>query len=403
MSHSEPAIRHATLALSSRHRHCELEQLPLADQEGKSALLYYSRAVSQAKGLLSQNPRDNIEKLLVLCVLFICYENMARNYPAAQMHLRSCLCILSESQKPSSKGQSIRLQAIPNDLLHTFSRIEFQEIFFSNSNTSYPFSAIPRTEPGPIPSSFPSVAEAQYHLFEHFKWRWVEEEIVHDAGIEPPPLPRSWLASRLTTWETSFAALQLRQREEPPIPEMEHGLVITQIQYEMFTIQSNTVFTRKEVSYDECHAKFERMMTLIDSLPLVLDSGLAAKGKISSQKTVSFEWGVIAPLFFIVVKCRDPRLRRQALGRLHCLHRREGKQDSLVASRIVERIIEIEEEGLENVQRAEEISNEKRVINTCIVVKMDQRMIFITCTLKSDPEGPLETKRDVIYFDSGEF
>ena len=397
MSHSEPAIKHATLALSSLHRNCELEHLPQPDHKPQSSLLYYSRAVSQTKSLLSQNT-GNIEKLLVLCVLFICYENMAGNFPAAQMHLQNGLCILSESQKSSSEGQPISRQVMPDDILHTFSRIDFQAMIFNDSRAFYPFSTTPMSEPGPIPSTFSSIAQAQYHLFEHFKWRVVEEEVYHDAGIQPRPLSQSLLRSRLTTWETSFAALQLCQREGLPTAEMKHGLIITQIYYELLTVLSSTFLARMEISFDACYANFERMLTLIESLPVLLDSDPATIDKSVSPKSVSFEWGVIAPLFVIITRCRDPLLRRQALARLYSLHRLEGVWDSLGAARVAERVVEIEEEGLENIRTADDISNEKRVADTYVVVEVDQRMIFLTCTIKSDPEGPLETKSDVIYF-----
>lgn len=398
MSHAEPAIKHATLALSSLHRHYELEPLSQSDQERTSSLLYYSRAVSQTKSLLSQNTRENVERLLVLCVLFICYENVAGNLPAAQMHLQNGLRILSEARNPSSECQSIRLQAIPDDILHTFSRFDFQSMFFTDSRAPYPFSTTCRSEPGPIPPSFSSIAEAQYHLFEHFKWRWAEEEILHDAEVEARSLPRPWLCPRLNTWETSFTALQLRLREGPSIAETEHKLVITQIHYEMFVVASGSGSTNLEIAYDACYANFERILTLIESLPIVAGSGSAAIEKPLGQRTVSLEWGVIAPLYFLTVRCRDPHLRRRALGHLYSLHRCEGAWDSLGAARVAERVIEIEEEGLENVQTAEVISNEKRVVDTYVVIEMEQKMLFLTCTLKPDPNGPLATKSDVIYF-----
>lgn len=398
MSHSEPAIRDATLALSSLHRYYESEQLPQSDQERRSAILYYGRAVSQTKRLLSQNARDNIEKLLVTCVMFICYENLAGNFPDAQMHLQNGLRILSESQNPLSEGQLNHHRAIPDDILHIFSRCNLQAMMFSESSAPYPFATIPISEPGPIPSSFSSVAEAQYHLFEHFKWRWVEEEMFHDANVQSPLLRHSWLGSGLTTWEDSFAALQLRQREGPPNAEMELGLIITQINCEIFTLVFSSVFTRTEISYDAHYAKFERMLTLLESLPVVSDSGPAGAGKPLGQKTISFEWGVIPPLYFIVVRCRDPCLRRQALARLYALHRVEGVWDSLGAARVAERVVQIEEEGLESVERADEIGNEKRVIDAYVLIEMDQHIIFLTCTLKPDPDGPIQTITDIISF-----
>lgn len=46
--------------------------------------------------------------------------------------------------------------------------------------------------------------------------------------------------------------------------------------------------------------------------------------------------------------------------------------------RVAEKIIEIEEEGLEYVQTAKDISNEKRVYDMLMVIKMDQRFVLLT-------------------------
>lgn len=398
MSHSEPAIKHAALALSSLHRYYEFEQLPDSARERRSAHLYYSRAVSQLQCLLSKNARDNIEKLLVICLLFICYENLVGGSPAAQMHLQHGLCILSEFREPSSSGQSISHRAIPDDILHTISRIDLQAMTFSESRAPYPFSTARRSAPGPIPFPFSSIDEAQYHLFEKFKWEWLEKERLFDPGVKFPPLPQSWQGSQLTTWENSFAALQLRQRRGPPIAGMENALVMTQIYHEMFMISLEIGFPREENSCDAYYAKFEHMLTLIDSLPVLSDSGLVTIGEPGSQKTVTFEWGVILPLYFITTNCRDPHLRRKALARLYALNRREGTWDSRGAAHVAERVIEIEEEGLENVQVAEDVTNEKRVVDTYVVVDMEQRIVHLTCTSKPDSDGRLETRSDRISF-----
>ncbi|MCJ1462454.1 hypothetical protein MMC07_001055 [Pseudocyphellaria aurata] len=398
MTHSEPAIKHATLALGALHRCYEFEQWPQPEQELKSALLYYSRAVSQTKNLLLQNTRENTEKLLVICLLFMCYENTVGNFPAAQMHLQHGLCILSESRKQSPGGQSVPNQDIPDDILHAFSRMDLQAMALSDSSAPYPFSTVRVSEPSPIPSSFSSIAEAQYHLFENFKRGWVEEEMSHLAGVEVPLPRQSWLASRLTTWESSFAALQSRLRETSSVVEVESELLITRIYHEMIAVTCNSGFFTKEMSYDAYYAKFELLLTLVDSLPVMSGSPSGITGKPPSKRTLSFESGVVLPLYFTATRCRDPRLRRQALARLYALHSCEGVWDSLGAARVAERIIDIEEEGQENIRRAEDISSEKRVAEAHVVVNLDRRLVFLTCTFNSNPNDGTKTKSDVISF-----
>ncbi|WDK22699.1 hypothetical protein CGRA01v4_13989 [Colletotrichum graminicola] len=63
--------------------------------------------------------------------------------------------------------------------------------------------------------------------------------------------------------------------------------------------------------------------------------------------------GILPVLFIIGAKCRHPAVRREALGILRQQPMREAVWDSLVAAKVVERIIEIEEGGLGDGERAQ--------------------------------------------------
>lgn len=110
-------------------------------------------------------------------------------------------------------------------------------------------------------------------------------------GENYPP-HHSRLRSRLNTWKISFAAFQFRQRERPPIAEMESGLIITQHDHEMSTIDYFRLGP-KEIPSNAYYAKFGLMLTLIDSLALVSSSGPATIRKPLDPKSFSVEWGVI--------------------------------------------------------------------------------------------------------------
>lgn len=70
--------------------------------------------------------------------------------------------------------------------------------------------------------------------------------------------------------------------------------------------------------------------------------------------------GIIAPLFVVPTKCRDPDLRREA-ARLLPSRRREGPWDARVAATITERVIAIEEEGLPDVNVAQDVPESSRI------------------------------------------
>ncbi len=67
--------------------------------------------------------------------------------------------------------------------------------------------------------------------------------------------------------------------------------------------------------------------------------------------------GIIVPLYFTVISCRDPVVQRQALPLLSrlSLPRQEGAWNANDASRVGHWLISVEEEGLGKVESAEDI------------------------------------------------
>ncbi|KAL1839196.1 hypothetical protein VTJ49DRAFT_1785 [Mycothermus thermophilus] len=64
------------------------------------------------------------------------------------------------------------------------------------------------------------------------------------------------------------------------------------------------------------------------------------------KPSFSADLGIVPPLYVVATKCRDPRLRRQAIRLLRSSARREGMWDSELTARIAMWIAEVEEEGL---------------------------------------------------------
>ena len=55
--------------------------------------------------------------------------------------------------------------------------------------------------------------------------------------------------------------------------------------------------------------------------------------------------GIIAPLFYAALKCRDPWVRREAISCLHVAPHRESIWDGELAAAAARKIMEIEEQG----------------------------------------------------------
>ncbi|THY25985.1 hypothetical protein D6D01_04668 [Aureobasidium pullulans] len=75
----------------------------------------------------------------------------------------------------------------------------------------------------------------------------------------------------------------------------------------------------------------------------------------------ALDMGVIGPLYEVARNCRDPILRRRIVDLLRKSNRQEGLLNSSTYAHIVEKIIEIEEDGLTDVQSSKDIPLHARI------------------------------------------
>lgn len=98
--HIEPAVKHAVLALSSLHQLSEARHdTNLALRHQRYANQQYQHALSAAQNLLQSSTPENIDRVLVACLVFTCYENVRGNYAAGQMHTGSGRAIMAQHRE----------------------------------------------------------------------------------------------------------------------------------------------------------------------------------------------------------------------------------------------------------------------------------------------------------------
>lgn len=79
------------------------------------------------------------------------------------------------------------------------------------------------------------------------------------------------------------------------------------------------------------------------------------------EPTFTLDIGIVAPLFDVACRCRDPGIRRRAVHVLTVSDRQEGIYSSALAAIIARGVIEVEEEGLD-VKVAGDVPGWKRVV-----------------------------------------
>lgn len=83
----------------------------------------------------------------------------------------------------------------------------------------------------------------------------------------------------------------------------------------------------------------------------------------------SLDMNIVAPLYNVAHRCRDPAVRRKAISLLYASPRQEGIWDSILTARVAERLMGIEEEGLGLVTCAADVPDWARISN--VDVKFD--------------------------------
>jgi hypothetical protein len=94
---------------------------------------------------------------------------------------------------------------------------------------------------------------------------------------------------------------------------------------------------RREMAYDDFLSQFQQCVALADDV--------VAHERYAEWLKATFtpEIGIVPVLYIIGVKCRHPIVRREVLNILRRHQIREAVWNSILAARVVERVIEIEE------------------------------------------------------------
>lgn len=406
VSHTDTAIRHAVLALGALQREPELaHQLALGNPDG-FAFQSYQKAITHTSRLLSKSGKENFEKGLMACILFICYESLQGHYTKAHMHLQNGLRIIDEVSREPPRADGTYRQEVPDDILHVFARLDLQALSLLESSSPYPLmKAFGRMkQPKPIPLEFSSLAEAQYFLFEHSRSVCLLSEVLETTELiyVQGGLPsREQCDEELARWLTRLDLFHEKSKLDGSwTVEMQDAYTLLRVYHGITLAVSDSFSLDSELLYDRQYLRFQTMLDLLESItpaPSTVQPSPPPEHKV----LFSFELGVVLPLYIIGTKCRDPILRRRAIAQLKSANRREGFWDSRAATVIAEAIMNMEEEGLGDVQTADQIGNERRVRAALSSNTAERCEVRIHCKMNRGPDGRYKSRTLIIHCESG--
>jgi len=119
----------------------------------------------------------------------------------------------------------------------------------------------------------------------------------------------------------------------------------------------------------------------------------ALNSNMSSRLKFQFDSHVVIPLYMTGYKCREPKIRRRAISLLLANPRREGVFDSLLAGKMTQLAMNIEEEYMKNGR----VPGWARIHGVTFERDGERRSAILTCQQRTSAlSAHIETKRKII-------
>jgi hypothetical protein len=322
---TEPAVRHALLALSSVHE----KVIAIGDKPETRipnttfAFGEYSKAISAiSKWKPPSNSSEPATIPLLVCVLFICIEFLMDYEAAAQVHISQGRKILSQISEAQAMASSPAAEMLRNVLVPIYTRLSLASFLFGHHPASIPDFFLGDWS---VPFSFASLHEARDALFGllncGLQFSMEIMPLIYDPTISQEQLQgivsrQRAILARLAEWRNAFAVLEATLSPKTALQDLLH------MYYHTAHIWVSGTLGPNELVFDEHLAGFGAIVSHAAS-------GIAAAPSLRGKDAASFvfETEFVPPLYYVAMKCRHPMLRRAAirlLGRREVVSRREN-------------------------------------------------------------------------------
>ncbi|KAH8203742.1 hypothetical protein TruAng_002035 [Truncatella angustata] len=379
-SQTVPSVRSAAIALALIHRNYldrdssdRVHRLQSSKDwlPDKAPLLHYNRAIQLLLDQAIGNSTETTAITLLVCYLFICFDHLADNYVQAMKHLRGGVELLRNidqailnNNNTYDSAKSSGARPLICQIARQIRRLDMQAVMFLVDWTPADIQETLMSQLPPSDSAFRCVDQAADHLqilvARVMRLRNTEQQM--SPLVKMPRLSSSLtgiVIGQLETWSSLFENM-LHQRSCFVIDSENYPLIsLLRLQHTIAWTLLSSYGPGREMDYDNFLPQFQQCVALASDVA-------AAHEQYSGSLKPSFtpEIGIVPVLYIIGVKCRDPVVRREVLNILRRQPIREAVWDSISTARMVERVIEIEEGGVEEggtTQSMEQIAIWQRV------------------------------------------
>ncbi|KAK1987589.1 hypothetical protein LZ30DRAFT_745655 [Colletotrichum cereale] len=371
-SSTEPAILYAMLALGAVHEKemgiaepCNVKDDEAGERSSPNtntadhlSLHYYNKSISLLQPHLLKPGTESTRVALIVCTVFVCLEFMQKRYKTGFLHFGYSLQLLGNLLRNRTSATS----PDPADdwFAEEIPRVDLQAALLTNE---FYLGAAPDTSSiwHPMPQVFDTTRDASHSLdglvfrAHHLQKNGGAISLSQDAvDIFELLATQQTLRNDLEVWLQRFDAFKAKSWSHLSDDER---LVCQRlpIYHTMAHIITNTSLNpRNELIFDLYTHQFASVVSqvreILDTIqPSALPTPVAdTPGSHVPHVESPVDIGLIPPLFYTAIKCRVPRIRRQAVELLLLCQRHEGMWDALLSARVAREVMTLEERGMQD-------------------------------------------------------
>ncbi|KAI0396853.1 hypothetical protein F5Y17DRAFT_455684 [Xylariaceae sp. FL0594] len=404
--HAEDAIRHAVVALGALYKTLEkmsesppgspsdTDHLDNAGTHWEAAFKHYSLAI---KAIVNSGSHDQAKKRMSLMasVLLACFDSFIGDHRQAIVQIQSGLALLETLRAERRRARFPRPEeAVEQDLIQMFTRLAIQAKSYDMAfHFPQPYvirltgqngdgTAESSDQISPVSTSRAQVPEVFATLHDgRLAWDTLCERIMRftehmsacfrtsNMNILPHEFKQycTHFDEDMEAWSRAFNPILSSRMAPAKTTQEKTAIAVLKMNQIMGRILFNMTFSDNELEFDRFLPFFQDIVNL--ALEVIGDEERRAAAKRCPnpeycqhrsahpdifgggeytarhiKPSFSADLGIVPPLFVVATKCREPRIRRQAIQLLQTSSRREGMWDSELCARIGNWIATIEEE-----------------------------------------------------------
>lgn len=359
---TEPAVKHAVLAVSSLHEGMLQETHTVTPYVGGSsrqsfALQQYNKAIACMLDQMTETDAKPLGSLLT-CVLFVCIEFMQNKDKESLIHLEQGRQILAQLDSKAASTDS-EIDMIKQHIVPMYTRLSLTSFMFGGNPVPIPPNLKTLQN---VPVAFESLDEAQYCLYDFMDecMRFTRRTRLGRTTKVPVESGRTfrqqldYLMGKLAKIDVAWSLYQASR----PTNTQEGAIRLLSIHLHLNRVCLATALSTKETDFDSYLPDFAAIIPLASAFLKASDRDVSTDRKYSAatghpvhpsgrRSMFSFGLHVIAPLYYVATKCRHPVIRRAALDLLkRNSSRRENLWRANIMAEIAARTINLEEQSI---------------------------------------------------------